>query len=153
CSRCPISSHFRGRVIKWILREQPVQRRENGQDLRDFITPESTPGESVEAALRETIARLHSVVETAVDGIITIDQRGIIDSINPPGAQLFAYAPHELIGRNVSMLMPEPYSAEHDAYMERYLRTGEARIIGLGRELIARRRDGTLFPIRLAVSE
>ena len=130
-----------------------MQTRGNGENLQEFITPESTPGESVESALRETIARLRSVVETAVDGIVTIDHHGIIDSINPAGAQMFGYEPHELIGRNVAMLMPEPYSSEHDGYMRSYLRTGAAKIIGVGRELIARRRDGSLFPMRLAVSE
>jgi two-component system, LuxR family, sensor kinase FixL len=110
-------------------------------------------GEQVETSMREAIVRLRSVVETAADGIITIDERGIIDSINPAGARMFGYAPRELIGRNVSMLMPQPHSGEHDRYLADYLRTGKAHIIGVGRELQALRRDGTTFPMRLAVSE
>jgi len=97
--------------------------------------------------------RLRSVVETAADGIITINERGIIDSINPAAAKLFGYEPAELMGRNVSMLMPRPHVDEHDRYLANYLRTGRAKIIGIGRELIAKRRDGSTFPMRLAVSE
>ena len=126
---------------------------ENQRDLQPFTTPQFTSGESVESALRETVARLRSVVETAVDGIITIDDRGIIDSVNPAAAQMFGYEPHELIGRNVSMLMPEPYSSAHDGYMRNYMTSGVAKIIGIGRDLFAKRRDGSLFPMRLAVSE
>jgi len=107
----------------------------------------------VQAALQDAAMRLRSVVETAADGIITIDERGIIDSINPAAAKLFGYEPHELFGRNVSMLMPQPYAGEHDGYLASYLQTGRARIIGIGRELIAKRRNGSLFPMRLAVSE
>jgi len=106
-----------------------------------------------EPNLRDAVMRLRSVVETAADGIITINHRGIIDSINPAGARMFGYRPEELIGRNVSVLMPQPHAREHDDYLEKYLLTGEAHIIGTGRELQALRRDGTTFPMRLAVSE
>ena len=106
-----------------------------------------------EAVLAETSMRLRSVVETAADGILTIDERGIVDSINPAGARMFGYEPADLIGKNVSMLMPSPHAEEHDGYLARYLTTGEAHIIGVGRELLAKRKDGTTFPMRLAVSE
>ncbi len=117
--------------------------------------PDSQPLDSVpiELALRDAVRRLRSVVETAADGIITIDENGIIESINPAGAKMFGYFPHELVGRNVSMLMPQPYSREHDGYMNNYKRTGIAKIIGIGRELQAVRSDGSIFPMRLAVSE
>jgi two-component system CheB/CheR fusion protein len=108
---------------------------------------------SVEEALRDALMRLQSVVETAADGIITINERGIIDSINPAGARMLGYEPTELIGKNVSMLMPSPHAEEHDGYLATYLRTGEAHIIGIGRELLAKKKDGTTFPMRLAVSE
>lgn len=103
--------------------------------------------------LAEAAMQLQAIIDTAIDGIITIDERGIIDTINPAGARLFGYEPPELIGKSINMLMPEPYSSQHDSYIERYLKTGEARIIGIGREAMGMKKDGTIFPIRLAVSE
>ena len=104
-------------------------------------------------ALRESQGRIEAILETAVDAIVTIDERGIVQSANPAVARLFGYAPSELVGRNVSMLMPSPHREQHDEYLARYLRTGEARVIGIGRELEALRRDGSSFPIELSLSE
>jgi two-component system sensor kinase FixL len=98
-------------------------------------------------------ARLASIVETAVDGIITIDHRGVIESFNPAAERLFRYAAGEVIGRNVSILMPPPYDEQHDEYLGRYLASGEKRIIGIGREVVGRRKDGSTFPMRLSVGE
>src|SRR5690606_23376434 len=89
----------------------------------------------------------------AIDGIITIDNRGIVESINPAASKLFGYDPEEVIGNNISMLMPEPDHSRHDEYIERYQRTGEKKIIGIGREVRGIKKDGTTFPFRLAVSE
>ena len=88
-----------------------------------------------ESELRDTAARLRGIFETAVDGIITIDERGIVESFNPAAERIFGYAAAEIIGRNISTLMPEPYRSKHDGYLDHYRKTGEKRIIGIGREV------------------
>lgn len=106
-----------------------------------------------EQQLRESEARARSILETTVDAIITINPRGIIKSFNKTAEKLFGYPSKEVIGKNVKVLMPEPYKAEHDDYMDHYLETGERKIIGIGREVTGRRKDGSTFPMYLAVSE
>jgi PAS domain S-box-containing protein len=103
--------------------------------------------------LAEREARLRSVLETAPDPIITIDEKGIIQSLSRSGESVFGYAAEEIIGRSVNLLMPAPYRDAHDGYIERYLATGEKRIIGIGRQVEAQRKDGTVVPIELAVGE
>jgi two-component system sensor kinase FixL len=97
--------------------------------------------------------RLDAIINTTVDGIIVIDDRGCIEAFNRGAERLFGYPAAEVIGRNVNMLMPSPYHGEHDAYLRRYVTTGEARIIGTGREVAGRRRDGSTFPVHLSVGE
>lgn len=97
--------------------------------------------------------RLQAIIETAIDGIITIDERGTVETINPAAARLFGYEPEEVIGQNINMLMPNPYHDEHDQYIKNYLQTKVPHIIGIGREVEGRRKDGLVFPLRLAVSE
>jgi PAS domain S-box-containing protein len=97
--------------------------------------------------------RLDAILNMTADGVIVIDARGRIEAFNPGAQQLFGYPESEVLGRNVSLLMPSPHHEEHDGYIERYLTTGEARIIGAGREVTARRRDGSVFPMHLSVGE
>jgi hypothetical protein len=104
-------------------------------------------------ALSESSERLRAILNTAVEGIITIDHRGLIESVNPAAERLFGYEAAELIGKNVSVLMPMPHRAAHDGYLSNYLHTGQAKIIGIGREVSGQRKDGSLFPMDLAVSE
>jgi two-component system sensor kinase FixL len=98
-------------------------------------------------------ALLRAILETSPDGLITIDRDGFIQSFNPAAERIFGYDAAQVIRQNVSCLMPSPYREEHDAYLERFLRTGEKRIIGIGREVLGQRKDGAIFPMELAVGE
>ncbi len=133
----------------------------NAQRLDDYrgapavlaVGHDITQRKQAEDSLRDREARLRSILETAVDGIITIDPQGIVQSINPAAEQMFGYGADEVIGRNVKMLMPAPFRDEHDRYLRNYLETGEKHIIGIGREVSGRRKDGSTFALDLAVSE
>ena len=94
-----------------------------------------------------------AILDAAVEGIVIIDARGTVESINPAALRMFGYAAEEVVGKNVSMLMPAPHRDEHDGYISEYLTTGTRKIIGIGRETTGRRKNGTEFPIELAVSE
>lgn len=98
-------------------------------------------------------SRLEAILTNAVDAIITIDMTGSVESANPATERVFGYDLSEVVGQNVKMLMPSPFAEQHDGYLQNYLDTGERKIIGIGREVIGRRKDGTVFPIHLAVSE
>ncbi|HSD34191.1 MAG TPA: PAS domain S-box protein, partial [Alphaproteobacteria bacterium] len=111
-------------------------------------TAEETP-----SALRERAAWLRSILDTVPDAIIVIDERGLIEEFSPAAERLFGYAGADVRGRNVSMLMPSPYRERHDTYMRNYLTTGIRRIIGIGRIVVGLRKDGTTFPMELAVGE
>lgn len=101
----------------------------------------------------ESSRLLEAIIDTAIDGIITIDGRGLVESINPAALALFGYDADEVIGNNISMLMPEPDRGQHDSYISNYKDTGMKKIIGIGREVRGRKKDGTTFPFRLGVSE
>jgi two-component system, LuxR family, sensor kinase FixL len=104
-------------------------------------------------ALRLSDARWRAVIDAAVDGIIVIDSRGRIEAFNAAAEKMFGYTERELLGNNINRLMPEPYRSEHDGYIAHHLRTGEKRIIGIGRAVNALRRDGRTFPVHLSVGE
>src|SRR5207244_6733505 len=102
------------------------------RDLHSFPTRRSS--DLIEQALRGSEARWRAIVESAVDGVVVIDARGQVEAFNRAAERLFGYAAHEVVGQNVNMLMPEPYHADHDAYLARYRATGVQKIIGIGRE-------------------
>jgi PAS domain S-box-containing protein len=112
-----------------------------------------TLNRSLEQKVAERTARVRAILDTAVDAIITIDERGVVESLNPAAERLFGYPACELIGQNVKRLMPAPYREEHDRSLGNYLATGRKRIIGGGREVVGLRKDGTTFPMELTVSE
>lgn len=139
--------HASGGPYRWFLSRGVPVKDDGGRIIEWFGT--STDIEDV----KQADARLRGVLESAVEGIVTIDERGTIETVNPAVVRTFGYAREEMIGQNVRMLMPEPYAAEHDGYLGRYLATGRRKIIGIGREVVGRRKDGSTFPVDLSVSE
>lgn len=137
--------HSRGRAVEW---------DSGGKALRmSGINADITGRKSVEDALLASEARLHAVVDTAVDGIFVIDTRGTVLTLNPAAEKIFGYTRDEVIGQNVKILMPAPYREEHDGYLARYLETGVKKIIGTRREVTGLRKDGSRVPLELSVSE
>ncbi|MBF0179712.1 MAG: PAS domain S-box protein [Magnetococcales bacterium] len=124
-----------------------------GQRMFVGIMTDITLRKEAENRLRRSEATTRAIVESAVNGIVMIDPEGVIRLFNPAAERLFDHKAGEMIGRNVNMLMPSPVREEHDGYLRRYLETGERRIIGAGREVEGQRRDGSTFPLNLAVSE
>lgn len=130
-------------------------KRNSAGVLEGFTTTvrHAIPAASNSSILSHGDEWLRQVVETAVDAIITIDARGLIEYFNPAAQRLFGYTAEEARGQNVKMLMPSPYQEEHDGYIRSYLDSGVKHIIGIGREVVGRRKDGSVFPIHLSVSE
>lgn len=106
-----------------------------------------------ERAVRDSRHQLNAIINNAVDGIITINESGFMQIVNPAAANLFGYAPDELIGQNVSVIAPSPHRKQHDSYINKYMETGKRKIIGIGREVVGQRKDGSTFPCLLSVSE
>lgn len=120
--------------------------------LRAALTLRSDVAETADKLL-EREAHLQSILDTVLDATVVIDPTGIVRSFNASAVRQFGYTPEEAIGQNVSMLMPSPYRDQHDGYLSRYLNTGEKRIIGVDRVVVGRRKDGSTFPMKLAVGE
>lgn len=116
-------------------------------------SPDAPSIAELQSALQASEQRAMAIVETAVNAIITIDENCIIETTNSATERLFGYKRDEMVGQNIMMLMPEPFRSRHDGYVSHYLRTGERRIIGIGREALAMRKDGSVFPIDLSVGE
>lgn len=138
-----------GETIRMLFHAMPLHK---GDDEGRFLINLCSGFRAI-AAGPDEIARCRAVLDTAVDAIVTINSEGIISSVNPATVRMFGYGEKEMIGQNVSMLMPDPYKSEHDSYISNYLATRIASIIGVGRKVVARRRNGTEFPVHLAVSE
>jgi two-component system sensor kinase FixL len=117
------------------------------------VARDITSAKHSQLQLQEREAHLQSVLDTVPDAMIVIDTRGIMQSFSATAEKLFGYSAREALGRNVSILMPEPYGSQHDGFLARYLATGEKRIIGIGRVVVGRRKDGSTFPMELAVGE
>ncbi|MEE8350166.1 MAG: PAS domain S-box protein [Acidobacteriota bacterium] len=109
--------------------------------------------ERSQLALRRSEERIRAILDTVIDGIITIDEKGIIGSFNPGSVRIFGYNSDEVIGKNIKMLMPEPDRSQHDHYLTNYLKSSERKIIGIGRDVTGRRKDGTTFPMYIGVGE
>lgn len=136
--------HSNGRVI---------ERDAQGRALRMTGTHlDITAAKQAEARLIEQARHTQAILDNMVDGVITIDARGIIASFNPAASRIFGYTADEVIGRNVSMLMPEPDASHHDGYLHNYMRGQQPRVIGVGRDVDGRRKGGNIFPMNLAVS-
>jgi PAS domain S-box-containing protein len=148
-----VLEHEDGVLHHSLVNKFPIPAPDENSSLVGGIAIDVTEQKRAEEALAGNEARLRALVESAADAIITIDHRGLIEAINPAAERMFGYRPSEIIGRNVRSLMPEPYRGEHDGYIANYLQTGRARIIGIGREVEGLRKDGTTFPMELAVSE
>jgi two-component system, chemotaxis family, CheB/CheR fusion protein len=144
----------RGRAGSWYLtRLKPYRTVEDKIDGVVVTFVDIGERHRAAGALRDSEARLRAVIDGVADSIVTIDEAGIIQALNAATTRMFGYAPEELIGGNVNVLVPEPHHSQHDRYIKRYLETGEARIIGVGREVEGRRKDGSLFPAELTVTE
>ncbi|QDU79465.1 Sensory/regulatory protein RpfC [Polystyrenella longa] len=109
--------------------------------------------DDVSKMLRNGQSKVNAILETAVDAVIMINQFGIVSDFNPAAERMFGYQPEEVVGQNIKMLMPSPYQEQHDGYLHNYMSTGEKKVIGIGREVQAKRKDGSVFDIELAVSE
>jgi two-component system sensor kinase FixL len=127
--------------------------RDSDEPVFVGIIRDITDRKAAELAQREGELRLHSILNTVPDAIVVIDAQGIIQSFSPAAERLFGYASAEVVGQNVKVLMPTPYREAHDSYIDRYLRTGERRIIGIGRVVTGRRKGGETFPMELQVGE
>ncbi|MEZ4331233.1 MAG: PAS domain S-box protein [Myxococcota bacterium] len=135
-------------------RRRAMAARRGSEGRKGTGRSRRAPAASASAdVVRDERDRLRAIVDAAADGIIAIDEAGTILEVNPAAEAIFGYRADEVLGQNVKVLMPPPFRDEHDDYVERYLRTGERRIIGIGREVRGRRKDGSIFPHLLVVAE
>lgn len=121
--------------------------------INDFARSQQNSTYKFEQKIAAQTKRLSAIIDNVVDAIITIDAVGTIESFNRAATTIFGYSEEEVIGKNVKMLMPDPYQSEHDGYLSNHIKTGEKKVIGIGREVIGKRKNNKTFPMELAVSE
>jgi two-component system, LuxR family, sensor kinase FixL len=138
---------------KECLEDQIDERTRNLVTANEALQLKIKERQISEDALRESQARLQAIIHTAVEGIVTIDDRGIMESINPSAEKIFGYQSSEVLGKNVSILMPSPHRELHDRYIAAYLKSGQKKVIGVGREVVGQRKDGSIFDLELSVGE
>lgn len=144
----------RSRNGSWyLMRVRPYRTVENKIDGVVVTLVDISERRRSEDALRDSEARTRAVIDGVADAIVTIDESGVIQSLNKATTKMFGYAPEELAGKEVRILMPEPYDARHQGYLKKYMDTGQAKIIDTSREVEARRKDGSVFPVELMVTE
>jgi PAS domain S-box-containing protein len=154
----PPGLEFRTQAIngrhRWLLGLGRLEMGPNGEPMRMIGTVQDiTQQKLTEIVIKDNAARTQSIIDTVVDGIITINKAGTIKSFNPAAVRIFGYEANEVIGCNIKMIMPEPFSSQHDSYLANYLAGGTAKIIGIGRIVQGLRKNGATFPLDLAVSE
>ncbi len=138
---------------RWVQEAAQSYEVKNGRVLTSLGTMRDITIEKQAAlSLEEAEARMRAIIDTAADGIITINEFGIVQSYNTAAEEIFGYMTAEVAGKNIKMLMPEPYTSQHDEYLAAYLRTGAAKVIGFGRDVQGQRKNGDIFPMNLAVS-
>jgi two-component system sensor kinase FixL len=159
-SRGEVLTHFETERLTWDGRVIPVSltisaiRNELGAIVGvSKIARDLSEMQQVHRDLQRREALLQSILDTVPDGLVVIDQCGIVQSFSPAAQHMFGFAADEVVGRNVRILMPASHAIRHDGYMEHYLRTGERRIIGIGRVVVGQRKDGTTFPLELQIGE
>lgn len=138
---------------KWVWERARTVETETGESMWEGYITDITDQKEAEIALIDGEERSSGVLRTAVDAIITMDEDRIIESFNPAAEEMFGFGAEEVIGKNMSILMPPPYRDEHDDYVRNYVETGERKIIGIGREIVAQRKNGSTFPIEISVGE
>ncbi|WP_417440172.1 putative bifunctional diguanylate cyclase/phosphodiesterase [Idiomarina abyssalis] len=139
--------------IHWVTITGVTKQLESGETVLFGAIQDVTEKKHRLQQLQEQTSALRSTLDNLIDAVITIDSKGIITNFSAPAERMFGYSEAEVKGNNVSMLMPEPYAREHDRYIEAYQETGRARIIGIGREVQGKRKNGEVFPIDLAITE
>lgn len=142
-----------GQTVDVLLNATPIRDDEGRIAFAVLVARDLTAERRTEAALLESEGRWQALIASAVDAMIVIDSRGAIEVFNVAAERLFGYSAEDVVGGSVNILMPSPYREEHDRYIRDYLRTGEQKIIGIGREVTGRRSDGSTFPVRLSVGE